>query len=175
MFADLDSRLRSRFSSSERIRFDQYTEGELVSILEARARWGLSPDAVETPELQVMADAAAGDARTAIGILRTAARYADRDAVGEIKREVITEAIPEAKSEIHRKSLDKLNPHQQALYEVITDAEEIGPSELYEEYTERVADPKTKRMVRNYLSKMEHYNRIVAEGKTCGRTYCPVP
>lgn len=171
LFADLDSRLSSRFSSSERIRFDQYTETELVSILEARARWGLSPDAVETPELQVMADAAAGDARTAIGILRTAARYADRDAVGKITREVITEAIPEAKSEIHRKSLDKLNPHQQTLYEIITDAAEIGPSELYEEYTERVADPKTKRMVRNYLSKMEHYNLVVAEGKTRGRTY----
>jgi len=69
-----------------------------------------------------MADAAAGDARIAIGILRTAARYADRDAEGKITREVITEAIPEAKSEIHQKSLDKLNPHRGCHRTVVMDA-----------------------------------------------------
>ena len=45
-------------------------------------------------------DVAAGDARTAIGILRTAARYAYQDNLGEITREVMTEA----KAEIHRKA-----------------------------------------------------------------------
>lgn len=102
---------------------------------------------VSTPELQIMADAAAGDARTAIGILRTAAGYADREGVGEITHD----AIPEAKSEIHQKRLDKLNPHQQALCGIITDAGEIGLSDLYEGITEHVDNPKTKRMVRNSL------------------------
>jgi Cdc6-like AAA superfamily ATPase len=109
LFADLGNRLSSRFSSCERIRFDQYSESELVSILEARARWGLAGGAVGTSELRVMANAAAGDARTAIGILRTAARYADRDGADGISVGVISEAIPEAKSEIHQKSLDKLS------------------------------------------------------------------
>jgi orc1/cdc6 family replication initiation protein len=174
LFADLGNRLSSRFSSCERIRFDQYNESELVSILEARARWGLTSGTISTPELQVIANAAAGDARTAIGILRTAARYADRDGAGRISVDLISEAVPEAKSGIHQKSLDKLNPHQRCLYEIIVEAGEITPSELYERYTEQVSDPKTKRMMRNYLSKMGHYNLIIGDGKTRGRTYQPL-
>ncbi len=174
LFADLGNRLSSRFSSCERIRFDQYNESELVSILEARARWGLTSGTISTPELQIVANAAAGDARTAIGILRTAARYADRDGADRISTDLISEAIPEAKSEIQRKSLDKLTEHQRCLYDIIAEAGEITPSELYERYTDCVAHPKTKRMMRNYLSKMEHYNLIVGNGKTRGRTYQPL-
>ena len=42
---------------------------------------------------------------------------------------------------------------------------------MYREYRERADDPKTNRMVRTYLQKMEHYNLIVAKGENRGREY----
>jgi hypothetical protein len=57
------------------------------------------------------------------------------------------------------------------LYEILTEEEEIDPATLYGQYTDRVDDAKSKRMVRNYLAKLEHYNLIVSEGQTKGRIY----
>lgn len=114
------------------------------------------------------------DARGAIGILRAAARAAERESLDKIPRDVISEAVPETKSEIRQKSLDKLNSDQQTIYEIITDTGEIGSGELHNQYKDRAEDPKTRRMMRNYLSKMEHYNLVSANGATRGRTYALV-
>jgi hypothetical protein len=37
-----------------------------------------------------------------------------------------------------------------------------------------VGDPKTQRTVRNYVSKLEQYNLVVAEGNTKARVYRPI-
>jgi len=81
--------------------------------------------------------------------------------------------VPEAKSEIRKKTTDKLTHHQQAIYEAVKEADEIGPSDLYDNYCAAVDDPKTKRTMRNHLSKLEQYNLIVASGNTKARTYQP--
>jgi Cdc6-like AAA superfamily ATPase len=47
----------------------------------------------------------------------------------------------------------------------------VSPGALYEAYCERVDDAKTKRTVRNYCSKLEQYNLILAEGQKRGRRY----
>jgi len=52
---------------------NKYHDEQLYDILRARVRWGLEQDAVTDDQLYCIADAAAGDARLAIGILRTAA------------------------------------------------------------------------------------------------------
>lgn len=82
------------------------------------------------------------------------------------------EAVPEARDEIRQKSIEKLTNHQKTLYEVISGSEEVSPADLYERYRERVDDPKSDRMVRNYLQKMEHYNLIERRGENRGRVYC---
>jgi hypothetical protein len=46
--------------------------------------------------------------------------------------------------------------------------------DLYDQYTAEVENPKTKRMVRNYLQKLTHYNLIESIGKHRGRRYQPV-
>ncbi|MFB6292323.1 MAG: AAA family ATPase, partial [Candidatus Nanohaloarchaea archaeon] len=69
------------------------------------------------------------------------------------------------------KSEDKLNRHQQVLYEIIKDAGEIKPGELYERYEERVEEPKVKRTLRKYLQKMDHYRLIESEGEGRWRSY----
>jgi orc1/cdc6 family replication initiation protein len=175
VFADVDDRINSRLANATRIHFRQYHHDELVAILQDRVRWGLNPDVIDMKELDSIANNAAGDARVAIGILRQAARTANAQQMNEISEDVIRKVTPEAKSEIKQKTVDRLTTHQEVLYETITEYGEISPNKLYEEYCNRVGDPKTQRMVRNYLSKLEHYNLIEAEGNTRGRTYRTVP
>lgn len=171
LFVQLDERVRSRLQNCTRIQFDKYSIDELVSILRDRARWGLTENAVNTEGLRKIGDAAAGDARVAIGILRSAARTAEKENQETISEQLIEKSIPEAESEITRQTKDRLTPHQQVLYEIVLDAEKIDPGDLYSRYEQQVENAKTKRMIRNHLSKMRHYNLIAAEGATRGRTY----
>jgi Cdc6-like AAA superfamily ATPase len=84
VLAGADERLTSRLRGREHVRFDRYGVAELTAILAARARWGLEAGAIDRAELETIADAAAGDARVAISILRSAARRATREERGRI-------------------------------------------------------------------------------------------
>lgn len=170
-YSRLDERLASRLRSATSVRFDPYGDDALVEILEDRVQWGLRDDAVTAKQLEQIADAAAGDARIAIETLRAAARRAQHDQLDHITDAMIEAAVPEAKTEVRQKSLDRLNEHQQALYDIITEREMIEPQTLYSEYRDRVDDPKSERMLRNYLRKLRQYNLIEAEGQTRGRMY----
>ncbi|GAB3690077.1 DNA replication protein Orc1 [Salinarchaeum chitinilyticum] len=171
LFASMDDRLNSRLTDCEHIHFQAYREDELVAILQDRVRWGLAADAIDRSELEVIAANAGGDARVAIGTLRRAARQA-RDASSEhITAEMIRNVVSEAKSEIRQQTVDRLTPQQEILYEIISEHGEIEPQPLYDAYCEEAEDPKSRRMVRNYLSKLEHYNLVSAQGNTKGRTY----
>jgi orc1/cdc6 family replication initiation protein len=171
LFASVDDRLNSRLTDATHIRFKQYTNDELITILKDRVRWGLADNVLDEERLQTIAVHASGDARVAIGILRKAARTAREDGLDEIPGDVIRKVVPEARSEIQQKTINRLTPDQQTLYSIITENGEIGPRDLYEKYETRVTDSKTRRTVRNYLSKLEHYNLITSEGNTKDRMY----
>jgi orc1/cdc6 family replication initiation protein len=174
LFAGFDDRLRSRLQSSVRVRFDAYSSDALVAILADRVRWGLSESAIGTGALERIADAAAGDARVAIGTLRRAAREATTTGTDCITAEVVTAAVPEAKAAIRQKNVAQLTPDQQVLYEVVTEHGEITPGDLYDEYDRRVSDPKSKRTVRKYMRKLAQYNLVDATGEKRGRRYLAV-
>ena len=171
LLASADERLTSRLTGSERVRFDRYSSDELVSIMDARVRAGLEDGVIDRDRLATIADAAAGDARVALSILRTAARQAHRNYESEITDEIVEASIPEARVERHQTDVETLKPHQRTLYEIIEEHSEISPSELYAEYESRMDDPKTDRTVRNYLSKMDQYDVIEAAGTSRDRTY----
>lgn len=170
VFDDLDDRVRSRLHSARRVRFDSYGLDELVAILEARVKWGLNGD-VDREHLEQIADAAAGDARIAIGILRNAARDAERAGRETLTAALVEGAVPEARQQVRRTNLETLTDHQRTLYDIIAEHDEIDPGELYGQYRERVADPKADRTVRNYLQKMVRYDLVVADGEKRARTY----
>jgi len=170
LFAGLDDRLASRLHSAVRVQFDKYGVEALADILAARVERGLDAT-VDRADLEFVADAAAGDARVAIGILRSAAREADREGGDRLTRERLEAAVPAGRRAVRRASLDRLTPHQRTLYEVIEECGEVDPGELYGQYRERVDEPKTRRTVRNYLSKMVQYDLVVASGENRGRTY----
>ena len=171
LFAHLDDRLVSRLHGSRRIRFEKYGIDELTAILRARVDRGLEVDAVAEANLRYIADAAAGDARIAITTLRAAARAAERQGRDQLPSDIVREAVPKARAEIQRKSLDQLKPHQKIIYEIIEEYGEIDPGELYGRYQERVSNPKSNRTIRTYLNKLATYDLIVAEGENRGRTY----
>ena len=174
VFSELGSRLNSRLEACARIRFGRYSIDQLVTILEDRVQWGVNPGAIDAEQLELIADHAAGDARAAIGIFRHAAKVAQREGHDRITASVIDGVVSEAKSEIRQKTTEKLTEHQQTLYDIITNTGEITPGNLYERYCAAVSDPKTKRTVRNHLSKLREYNLIAANGANRGRSYKPV-
>ncbi|WP_267643290.1 Cdc6/Cdc18 family protein [Haloarchaeobius amylolyticus] len=171
LFSQLEDRLVSRLQSCVRIQFDKYHMEELVAILEARARWGLTEDSIGNRELRLIADSAAGDARVGIGILRSAARRADQQGTDEITRSIIEEAVPAGKEEVRQNTLERLTDHQHALYDIIEEAGEISSGDLYERYVERLEDPKAKRTMRYHLKKLDHYGLITSHGEKRGRSY----
>ncbi|MFP9193941.1 Cdc6/Cdc18 family protein [Natrialbaceae archaeon A-CW1-1] len=171
LFAHLDDRLTSRLAASTRIQFHPYSNSEITSILTDRVQWGLAGNIISQEQLKLIANHATGDARVAIGTLRNAARHAQQHHLDEITPHVIRKVVPEAKTEIQQKTINQLTHHQQVLHEIITEHDEITPKRLYEEYRVRVENPKTDRMVRNHLSKLEHYNLIKRNGNTKARVY----
>lgn len=173
-FAGLEERIASRLRSATRIRFDRYGTDELVSILRDRVRWGLREDAVSDDMLKVIAESAAGDARVAIGTLLAAVQNGQQNGVDRLTRAEVEAAAPEAKEEIRRRNLEKLNADQRILYDIVYEREAIRPDDLYEVYCEETEDPRTRRTIRNYLKKMRRYNLVKATGEGKARRYCPV-
>ena len=171
LFGRVDDRLVSRLRASEHVQMDKYRNEQLYDILRARAKWGLEEDVITDDQLYQIADAAAGDARLAIGILRTAASTADRKNQDRITDDILRDATEDARAQIRQKSLDSLTPHQRAVYNIVREHGPLGPSEIHDRYTEDVDDPRTKRTVRTYLSKMKQYNLLKAEGTSRDREY----
>lgn len=174
LFSRVDDRLVSRLRASEHVRMDKYHNDQLYDILAARAKWGLTQDAVTDEQLYRIADAAAGDARLAIGILRTAASRADRENHEQLTDDMLLAAAEDARAQIRQKSLEALTPHQRIVYDIIGEHGPIGPGEAYEHYTDEVEDPRTKRTVRTYLSKMTQYNLLEAAGTSRDREYAVI-
>ncbi|WP_254280580.1 Cdc6/Cdc18 family protein [Haloarcula marina] len=170
----VDDRLVSRLRSSEHVRMDKYHDEQLYDILRARVKWGLEPESVTGEQLYRIADAAAGDARLAIGILRSAASTADRQNQSRITDDMLLAAADDARAQIRQKSIESLTPHQRLVYDIVRDDEPLGPGAIYERYTDEADDPRTKRTVRSYLSKMAQYNLLHAEGTSRDREYSVV-
>ncbi|MFB6162499.1 MAG: Cdc6/Cdc18 family protein [Halococcoides sp.] len=174
LFADLDDRLDSRLRGGVTVRFDRYGVDELGAILGSRAERGLEPGAIDGAGLRTIADRAGGDARVAIDALRAAARAAERRGGEAITDDDLADAVPTARSTIRERRLETLGAHQRAVYEAIRAAGEIAPGPLYEAYSTRVDEPRSRRMVRNYCAKLDQYGLIRAEGETRDRRYAVV-
>jgi orc1/cdc6 family replication initiation protein len=171
LLATLDDRINSRLKGGPRLRFDRYSTTELTAILQRRVDEGLRSDAITRAQLHHVADAAAGDARVGLTILRTAAEKAVAADCDHVPDSCIEEAIETAKPTLRRQTLDQLTDHQRVLYDLIADANGIAPGTLYERYCQQVEEPRSRRMVRNYLSKLEHYDLVDATGQNRGRRY----
>ncbi|SDC06458.1 Cdc6/Cdc18 family protein [Natrinema hispanicum] len=173
LFAYLDSRVRSRLRSAETITLDRFTHAQLVDILQARIRAGLRPGTITSDAIAYIADVAAGDAREAIGILRSAARFVSRDCdSSQITTEVVDSVRSAALEEIHLERVEDLGTHKRLLYDIIEAAREISASQLHETYEQRAQKPKAKSTRRRYLMNLEDkYGLIESNGNGKGKVY----
>ncbi|MDG5777520.1 Cdc6/Cdc18 family protein [Haloarculaceae archaeon H-GB2-1] len=171
LFAGMDDRINSRFKGGPRVRFDRYSTDELTAILQRRVEQGLTPDALTDAQLRHVADAAAGDARVGLTILRTAVRTAARAGDERITDRVLDDAVENARPTLRQQTLENLTDDQRICYEIVRERDGVSPGDLYEAYCERTADPRSRRMVRNYLSKLEHYDLVRAEGQKRAKQY----
>jgi Cdc6-like AAA superfamily ATPase len=176
LFADVDERVQSRFKIGPRIDLDPYPVDELVAILDKRAEYGLKDGIVTRRQLEAIASAADGDARRAICHLRSAAELAALDSdAREIEDDHLAEALPRMEDELRQKTISNLNRHHRAIYEVLVGADgPLAPKTIHERYGDRVDDPRSKRTVRKYLRKLEHYRLIKSEGTSSDKTYWPM-
>ncbi|MFB6085283.1 MAG: Cdc6/Cdc18 family protein [Halodesulfurarchaeum sp.] len=169
--AGLDERIQSRLRTFVDVTFSPYTAAELEPILEQRARYGLQPDVIEPDLLGDVARAANGNARDAIAALEGAARRAVEDGTERIGPDHVTRAIDAASHDVRRATLERLNDHQRAIYELLAAAGPLSPGAIYERYAERMDDPRSRRTVRKYLRKLEQYDLLAASGAAQRREY----
>jgi hypothetical protein len=57
------------------------------------------------------------------------------------------------------------------VYDIVREHGPLGPGEIHDRYTDAVDDPRTKRTIRTYLSKMAQYNLLDATGTSRDRAY----
>ena len=180
LFSGLDERLQSRLRNSVRTPLKAYTTDELLDILEQRVRQGLAlesavgdgygfssrsqhekfdSDIITERQLERIADAAAGNARDAIGALGKAARAARGNSADTISDEFVKFGIKQIQDEV-RKPIGEFSPHHQTLYTIVEEEGEVTWGELFEQYCERMDDPKTKRTMRKYRTKLAYYDHL---------------
>lgn len=170
-FAGLDDRVRSRLRGCRSIGLQPYDTDQLVGILRDRVREGLSDGAVSEEQLTRLARAAGGDARSAITMLRLAARACWHDGGDRLTDDAVDEAIASSTRVVRQSALSRLNRHQRLLYELVYDAGELSSGELHDAYERRADDPVGKRSRRKHLRKLRDYDLVLAEGDGRWRTY----
>jgi len=117
-----------------------------------------------------LADRAHGDSGRGSGA-ETRHRAGRVDGVNRISEATIAEAVHEARAEIRQRTVSNLTRQQRVLFEVIEEHGEVSASDLHAAYEERVAEPRSERQRRNYLTKLERYNLIEREGERWWTTY----
>jgi len=171
LLADVVGRSADRLRHAEAVHLRPYTHSALVDILRARANVALAPGSLGNGVIEECADIAAGNARHAIALLRKAVRATASDGQAHVERADVAAVADAALEDIHQRRIGNLGNHQRVLFEIIREAGTIEAGKLHDRYEDRVGTPKSKRTRRDYLSGLESYSLIVAEGSTSDRKY----
>jgi len=169
LLSDLDERVASRVRSLQRLRLDKYSHDEMLDIVGSRADYGIrsiTDDAIAT-----IADLAAGDARHGIALLGRAARHAESNGLDEIDSALVKDIEGAARDDIRQRHVRTLGTDMRLLFEIVQDAVSISAKTLHRRYEQQATDPKTKRQRRRYLSRLEDYGLIAANGEKRGTEY----
>jgi len=174
VFAYFDDRVQSRLTDVKKLKMKKYSHKQLKNILQRRVEHGLKEDAVNEKVVTRIAEKSGGDARKAIMTLKAAAYNAEDKGSEEIKMKHAKTAIESAKAKQREVDSDRLSKDQQTLKNILENADEPKKmSHIYTKYreNEEIEKPKSKRTIRRYLKKMEHYDFIKSKGKASAREY----
>jgi len=169
-----DARVVSSLAAAERIHFPAYSTDELKDILRSRAEWGLAPLAITTAQMRRIAEAAEGDARAAIGMMRLAAEKAEAAGLERITDAQVASALPQKVKKEDARAED-VDEHGAVLLEIIKERGEVSPGELHAAYEQRCAAkrlrPLVERSVRKALERLAKQRMISTKGEGRWRLY----
>jgi len=135
----LDSRVQSVFRPEE-VYFNKYGEREIVDILQERVERGFHEDAIGPAVLDRVAELTAeqgGDLRVGIDLLRRAGMHAEMRASRTVEREDVEEAYDKSKYVHLSRHLRGLSDSEQALVEVLAEADGGRAGDVFEAFHDR--------------------------------------
>ncbi len=160
LFRGVRERVKSRIREATRVPLHRYGTDELVAILQHRATQAFASDfVVARDDLERIAEAAAGDARDAIGALQKAARKARSESENRIGEDHVHFGIEQIRQE-PRKPISSFPEDHQVLYRIVEEREEVSWGDLFDEYSEEVDDPVVRKTAKNYRDKLEYYGHL---------------
>jgi len=164
----------SRLRTGPKVRLDKYTHDEMVDILETRVKAAVHPRYVDANALDLIADTTAGNAREAIAILRKAVRHVQYNDPERVTPEVVAEIEKDARMELLRYNLSRLDREHRILFEVLLEAdEELDGSTLHDRFEDEIGSSTAPKTRRRYLNDLQNYKLVEKHGSGRGATYSP--
>jgi cell division control protein 6 len=169
VLASLTSRIRSSLALTE-IEFPAYKTDELYDIIRDRVEFAFRPCSLKNEFIKLASVAARGDARTGLEIVRKAGKKAEVRYLNEVTMRELEETINETNKMKMVFPLDRLNEHQNIIYDILEKKRKLSSGLLYNEYRTSIQTPVVDRAYRNYMQRMVDLGLIKSEGK--GRWKC---
>ncbi len=159
----LRDRVKSRIREAKRVPLHRYGTDELFAILQNRADQAFaSPFVVSDALLERIAEAAAGDARDAIGTLQKAAQKARSEKGESISEDHVEFAIDQFGDE-PRKEIEEYPDDHQLMFHILQENGELSWGDLFEKYEKRAEDPVVKKTAAAYRDKLDYYDVVETE------------
>jgi orc1/cdc6 family replication initiation protein len=165
---DLDPRTSSRIRFTF-IEFPVYSDEELLTILEQRVIdcRALFPNSCEPSILKKIADLAAGDARIAIQLVRSAATIAEKLNRSRISDEDVEKGYEEVKEIRKKYYLERLTPHHRLIVGIVNENPRISSDSFYDVYKLKCIrlslSPKSSRTFSNYVKELVELGYLKSE------------
>lgn len=172
LLARAGDRIASRLRHGPTIHCRPYRTPELVDILESRLRAGSVSHLANDELLETVGDAANGNARDAIAILARVLDHAQREGVDE-SSDHVAEVEPQAREDVVRRNLSKLDTPHRTIYRIIYEAGEIRAGELADRIDEELGLSDAER-ARCLQVLQGSYEVIESEGENRWTTYRPL-
>ncbi len=170
VFVNLEPRIMSSLSLDE-IEFKPYTLQEMKNILQERVDYGLN-----SVEEGVVALASAhainknGDVRVGLECLLKAGRLAEKescDRVNVMHVKKVLRTVDEVKPEILK---DNISDVEKLILDISDKRGKTTFNELYDEYSESIKEPLTKRMFRKYVKHLDSINLLKIGKRKLGKS-----
>lgn len=172
LLARAGDRVASRLRRGPTINCRPYSVAELVDILDSRIRAGSLSHLVDEELLRTVANASSGNARDAIAILARVIEHAHREGV-DAASDLVAEVEPEARKDVVRRNLSKLDTPHRTIYRIIYEAGEIRAGELADRVDEELGISDAERT--RYLQALQgSYEVIKSDGENRWTTYRPL-
>mgnify|MGYP006273173525 CR=1 FL=1 len=173
LFAELDPGITSRYHRTPELSLDSYSVNELADILSARARAAFADtDRIDEDAIELMAEVAEGDARTAINTLRSAAEHI-RGEGDEITVATVHQVAAEAREMTARDAYQSVDTDHRTVVRIVLNEPGLTGPQLHTRTQSELDREMSARTHQRWVAYLTEKGLIEKHGKTKGATYHP--